>query len=178
MFDFLLTILTSDIFKTLVIPIFSLLTIIFNNNYNLKNVKIQMENDIKKHDHELKRDIEQKRLNNVYKPIIRIYERAQSEKYMIDTFYDVDNVIGNGIDDDSRKAIEKIVESNLPLMKLDDIVKYEQALHQMNEDEVTTYRNARSSMEGMNRSYYIFDERKEFINSIKNEAIRIENDFQ
>lgn len=178
MWEFFSGIFTKEVVTIIIVQFFSLLAIIFNNKHHLKQVKIQRDTESKKYDHEFKREGEKNRLNTIYKPIIRMYKRAESDKNMIDNFHTQGGVIGDGINAHSREKIEKIIESNLHLMKISDIVRYENALNEMHENEMTIYKNILSSMDGLNSHCYLFDENKEFIDSIKEEARRIEKEIQ
>lgn len=174
MVDLLSKIISTEIVTIIVVQTFSLIGIHISNKKQLTEIRLQWQKDLDKMMFEKNRELEEQRLNKVYKPIIRIYERSNTKRYLIDSYYSEGNVLGNGIDDKAREEVEAIVNANIELLKVEYIKKFEDALMGLQEDEVTSYRNVLQTTQGQSMEQFLFDENKKFISSIEREAYRIE----
>ncbi|WP_414838895.1 hypothetical protein [Carnobacterium sp. TMP28] len=147
------------------------------NYFNNKKEELRLEKSLQHEKINLKREDKLERLYNILIPVIELYEKNEIEK---DTFFIDFQILGNGLRSIYINDLEKIIERNKRYMSVDLIKSFNRVKSTYNFEMEHNGLGAHINFleeEDERLVDCMFDNDKNFIKRIEQEAEDIENEY-
>lgn len=137
-----------------------------NHDLELKKKKMDYEAELEKIRYEIKYKLNLKRMEEIYLPILEIYEKCNAVRY-----YGPDSY-GKGLNDYYANQVKEIYKKNLKMLTYDLIKEF--SLAETTEYEDLGYTETHVIQE---INLFLYDDSRKLYNKIKQEAEKIEEEY-